>query len=162
MRFQQVGLIVDPEELLLRFGGGNHTGLNYTSRVLGPSPFALPTPASRFKALAAAVGRAPLGGPREAVMGTLISARLASGMLGPTVVTAALRSSRAEGARHWLGTIAIPQVPKVAITRLVELTIAGQPGSVAAALAKVTEVTAQYLDRAARLELDSLAAALRG
>lgn len=95
-------------------------------------------------------------------MGALIAARLAAGMLGPSVVTAALRGSRAEGVRHWLGTIAIPQVPKVAIARLVELTVAGQPGSVATALAKVTEVTAPYLDRAARSELDSLASALRG
>lgn len=95
-------------------------------------------------------------------MGTLLAARLASGMLGPTAVTAAVRGTRAEGVRHWLGTIAIPQVPKVAITKLVELTAAGEPGQVATALAKVTEVTAPYLDRAARSELDSLAAALRG
>ncbi|MDQ8165483.1 MAG: hypothetical protein P3A28_06995 [Gemmatimonadota bacterium] len=136
--------------------------MNYTSRVLGPSPFALPTPVSRFKSLATAVGRAPLGGPREAVMGTLLAARLAAGTLGPNPGATDLRASRAEGVRHWLGTVAIPQVPKAAIARLVELTVDGQPGSVAAALAKVTEVTAPYLDRAARSELESLASALRG
>ncbi len=94
-------------------------------------------------------------------MGALIAARLASGMLGPTSVTPALRGTRAEGVRHWLGTIAIPQVPKVAIARLVELTVDGDLSQVATALAKVTEVTAPYLDRAARSELDSLAIALR-
>jgi hypothetical protein len=95
------------------------------------------------------------------VLGALVAARLASGLLGPSVLGSPLRSIRADAVRHWLGTVAIPQVPKAAIARLIELTVSGERGPVAIALAKVTEVTAPYIDRASRSELEMIVAALR-
>ena len=130
--------------------------------MLGPSPFALVTPAFRFRSLALAAGRAPLGGAREAALAALIAARLAAAMLPPVALSIAARTARADAARGWLGSVALPAVPKLAITRLVEATAAGDRQTVANAVAKVTEVTAPYLDKAARLELEELTAELRG
>ena len=130
--------------------------------MLGPSPYALVTPTFRFKALASAAGRATLGGPRETALAVLIGARLASAVSGPTGLPADLRAARADAARAWLGTIAVPAVTKVAVTRLIESTARNDSAAVAAALLKVTEVTAPYLDRASRSELERLAAALSG
>ena len=130
--------------------------------MLGPSPYALATPAFRFKALALAAGRAPLGGPREAALAALIGARLTAGMIGPGVLAADVRAARAEAARGWLGTIAVPAVTKVAVARLIESTVRNDPAALVAAVAKVTDVTAPYLDRAARSELEQLGVALRG
>ena len=52
--------------------------------------------------------------------------------------------------------MALPGVPKLAVARLVEATVGGTPDTIAAAQAKVTDVTAPYLDRAARSELAAL------
>jgi hypothetical protein len=133
----------------------------YTSGVLGPSPYALPAPGFRFRALAQVAGRAPLGGPRETAIATLVAARLAAATLHAPGISTAQRTARADAARSWIGTVALGPVPKVALTRLVETTAQGDRNAVAAALSKVTDVTAPYLDKAARSELDSLAAALR-
>ena len=130
--------------------------------MLGPPPFALATPAFQFKALALAAGRAPLGGPRETALAALIGARLAAGTIGPGALAADVRAARAEAARGWLGTIAVPSVTKVAVARLIETTARNDLASLAAAVAKVTDVTAPYLDRTARSELERLNAALRG
>jgi hypothetical protein len=129
--------------------------------VLGPSPFALTNSAFSLRAVALAAGRAPLGGPRESVLAALVAARLAVGALPAAKLTPAQRATRADHARTWIGTIALPQVPKVAALRAVELTAKNDLSGLAAALAKVTDVTAPYLDRAARSELESLGAKLR-
>jgi hypothetical protein len=130
--------------------------------VLGPSPYALATPAFRFKALALAAGRASLGGPRETALAVLIGARLAAATTGPGALAVDVRAARAEAARAWLGTIAVPAVTKLAVSRLIEFTARNDPAGLAAAVAKVTDVTAPLLDRAARSELDQLAATLHG
>ena len=129
--------------------------------MLGPSPYALVAPAFRFRNLALAAGRAPLGGARETALAALIAARLAAATLPPVTLSIAARSARATAALGWLGSVAVAAVPKLAITRLVEATAAGDNPTVANAVAKVTEVTAPYLDRAARSELEELAAELR-
>lgn len=130
--------------------------------MLGPSPYALVAPVFRFRSLALAAGRTPLGGAREATLAALIAARLAAALLPPVTLLVAARTARAEAARGWLGSVALPAVPKLAITRLVESTAAGDRATVAIAVAKVTEVTAPYLDRASRSELEELATELRG
>ena len=130
--------------------------------MLGPSPYALASPTFRFKSLALAAGRAPLGGPRETALAVLIGARLAAMTAGPGALPTGIREARADAARAWLGTIAVPLVIKVAVTRLIETTTRNDSGALSAALEKVTEVTAPYLERAARSELDLLASSLRG
>lgn len=111
--------------------------------------------------MAEAAGRAPVGGPREAVLAALLGARLAAAALPSQALTAAQRASRADAARAWLGTVALQPVPKIAATRLLESTAGNDLGAIATALAKVTDVTAPWLDRAARSALDSLVLALR-
>jgi hypothetical protein len=96
------------------------------------------------------------------VLVALVAARVASGALADSNLSPAQRSSRAEQARSWLATVAVPPVPKVAAARVFELSTSADPSALAEALAKVTEVTAPYLDRAARSELDSLTTRLRG
>lgn len=135
----------------------------YNSGVLGPSPYSLPAPAFRFKALTLAAGRAPLGGPREAALAAMVGARLAAGLLGPTSpLPSDARAARADAARAWLGSIAVPPVTKVAVSRLIEATGRNDLSAVAAAMVKVTEVTAPYLERAAHSELEQFCSALRG
>jgi hypothetical protein len=129
--------------------------------VLGPSPYALSVPAFRLRAVAEAAGRAPVGGPREAVMAALLGARLAASALGARPLPAAQRAARSDAARAWLGTVALQPVPKAAALRLLECTSGGDLGAMATALAKVTDVTAPWLDRSARSALDSLVQALR-
>ena len=129
--------------------------------MLGPSPFALAIPTFSLRAVALAAGRAPLGGPRESLLVALVAARLAAGALPEAKLSPAQRESRADQARLWIGTIAVPQVPKVAAARVIELSAKGDREGLAEALAKVTDVTAPYLDRGARSELDSLSAKLR-
>lgn len=129
--------------------------------MLGPPPFALSAPAFRLKALALMAGRAPLGGGRETALAVLVGARLAAGMLGAAALAADVRGARADAARNWLASIAVPPVTKVAVSRLIDATVRDDSGAAAAAIAKVAEVTAPYLDRAAQSELERLATALR-
>jgi hypothetical protein len=56
----------------------------------------------------------------------------------------------------------VPAVAKVAVARLIETSARNDPAALVAALIKVTDVTAPYLDRAARSELEQLVVALRG
>jgi hypothetical protein len=128
--------------------------------MLGPSPYALATPEFRFRALAAMAGRAAVGGPREAALVALLAARLAAGARPGGSLTQPQRARRAEAARSWIGTLALTPVLRAAIARLLDASVGDDPRAVAAALAKVTDVTAQWLDRPARSELDALAAEL--
>ncbi|MEA3246571.1 MAG: hypothetical protein U9Q74_10490, partial [Gemmatimonadota bacterium] len=128
--------------------------------MLGPSPYALATPAFRFQALAATVGRAAMGGPREAALVALLAARMAAGAAPAGGLSPAQRARRAEAARGWVGTMALSPVLRAAIGRLLEASAGSDPSAVAGALCKVTDVTAQWLDRPARSELEALAAKL--
>jgi hypothetical protein len=94
-------------------------------------------------------------------MAALLGARLAAALLPPAPLTPTQRARRAEAGRSWLGTAAVHPVPKAAVTRLLEATGAGDVAAVATALAKVTDVTAPWLDRPARSELEQLVRDLR-
>ena len=87
--------------------------------------------------------------------------RLAAGTTGPGALAMDIRAARADAARGWLGTIAVPAVTKVAVSRLIETPARNDPAALAAAVSKVTDVTAPFLDGAARSELEQLAASLR-
>jgi hypothetical protein len=94
-------------------------------------------------------------------MATLVAARMAVTSTGPSAVPAALRGDRATAARHWLGALTLGAPVRAAVAQLLESTVGGDPTILAAALAKVTDVTAPYLDRKARSELDQLMRALK-
>jgi hypothetical protein len=124
--------------------------------VIAPPPYALAGIEFPFRALAALAGRAPLGGAREAALAALLGARLVEAMLPPTSLPTGARKARADGARLWLTSVALTAPVRQAVSRLVEASAGDDPRQAAHALTRVTEVTAQHLDRGARLELDRL------
>ncbi len=132
--------------------------------MLGPSPYALIAPAFAFRALAALASRAALGGPRETALATLVAARLAAGAAPPGNLTLAppVRAARADAARVWLTSVALPAPVRTAIAKLVDATAGNDDRTIVSTLAKVTDVTAPVLNRAARSELDRLASRFGG
>ena len=121
----------------------------------GP-PYALAAPTFGFPALAAAAGRAQLGGERESALACLMSARLAAATVGPAPLGLEARAARAAAARGWLAALALPAPVRAAAGRLIEATAGDSHALVAEMMAGVTAVTAPYLDGAARLELEGL------
>lgn len=119
---------------------------------LAPTPF-------RFAALAALAGRAPLGGRREVALATYLAARLADDVLDENGLSASTRADRAGSARSWLSTVALPAPVRQPLARLIDSS-AGGAGGASQALRAVIAVTADFLDRAARLELEHLAETL--
>ena len=127
------------------------------------APYALEPNVFPFPGIALLAGRAPLGGPREIALACFLVARLAgdatrqSGQLSSDQMT-----SRAQAARHWLGSAALPSPVRTALIRLVEATCRADKNALKAALDVVMTVTANHLDSAARLELSRLAQAVAG
>jgi hypothetical protein len=119
---------------------------------LAPTPF-------RFPALAALAGRAPLGGRREVALATYLAARLADDVLPENGLAVAVRAERALTARNWLSTVALPTPIRQPLARLIDASAADAPGA-GQALRAVIAVTAEFLDRAARLEVEKLAETL--
>lgn len=122
-------------------------------------PYALSPTSFRFVALAVLAGRAPLGGHREVALATYLAARLADDTRSDRNLAPATRAERAGHARTWLSTLALPNAVRPALQKLLEAT-AGPPAAAIPALRAVITVTADFLDPAARLELDQLASAL--
>jgi hypothetical protein len=119
---------------------------------LAPTPF-------RFAALAALAGRAPLGGRREVALATYLAARLVDDVRDENGLAAPMRIERAGNARSWLSTVALPAPIRQPLARLIDSS-GGGPGAASQALRAVIAVTAEFLDRAARLELEKLAETL--
>lgn len=101
-----------------------------------------------------------MGGARESALAILMAARLADGSAAPTVLPAGARRVRADAARIWLSALALPAPVRASVLKLIDTSATDDRHAVAAAVTKVTEVTATYLDRQARLELARLAARL--
>ena len=121
---------------------------------LEPTSFPLPL-------LAASLGRAPLGGPREVALACFLVGRLVhSAAYSSDLLSADQRRTRALGAKHWLASAALPGGIRTALVRLAEATISMDSNAVRAALESVMTVTANQLDSAARLELGRLAQAV--
>jgi hypothetical protein len=125
-------------------------------------PYALAEPVFPLRALALSAARAPLGGAREALTAALVAARLAASAHGPAAIPPPLRTERATAARHWIGALTLTAPVRSAVTQLLDASATGDPAILAAALAKVTDVTAPHLDRKARSELDHLARTIGG
>lgn len=121
--------------------------------------YVLATPSFRFRALASLAGRAALGGPREVVLATYVTARLAHDCLPSLMLSPAVRVARAGSARTWMSSLSLPAPIRSALSRLAEAT-ENELGSVSAALRVVITETSTYLDVAARAELERLASLL--
>jgi hypothetical protein len=122
----------------------------------GAAPYALSSPAFRFRALASLAGRAPLGGAREVALAAYLVARLVDDCLPEKVLPLTSRVERSAAAKGWLASMALPGPVRGTLTKLVEAT-AGDLSDVSPTLATVIAVTTAFLDIAARTELDRLA-----
>lgn len=125
-------------------------------------PYAVAPPSFPFPILAARAGEAPLGGPREAVMACFVAMRLVRDALetGGHAVPPSLRVARARGARAWLAALAVPAAVRGPVGKLIDATVADDPGAIRTPLAAVMNVTAAYLDAGSRSELARFAQAL--
>src|SRR4051812_32103985 len=124
-------------------------------------PYALSLTSFRFPGLAALAGRAPLGGQREVALAIYLAARMAQDALPDRGVSDAARGERAASAKSWLSTLALPATVRPALLKAIEAS-AGAAAGAGSAVRDVISVTANFLDSAARLELDQLAGALAG
>ena len=128
--------------------------------VPGSTPYALSPTVFPFRSLTLLAGRAPLGGPRETALATLVAVRLAATATGTERLDLPLRVARADAARHWMGSVTLAAPVRNALLKLVASTTADDAAAIHGALARVTDITANALDRAARSELDRLLARL--
>lgn len=122
-------------------------------------PYGLSLTTFRFAALAALAGRAPIGGQREVALATYLAARLADDTRPARSLSALTRAERADSARHWLSTLALPNAIRPALVSLVDSS-ATDAAAAARALRAVIGVTASLLDPGAHSELERLAATL--
>jgi len=118
-------------------------------------PYALASPAFRFRALASLAGRSPLGGPREVTLATYLVARLVDDCRSEKALPSTAREERAAGARAWLANVALPAAVRAALSRLAAAT-AGEPSGIAGALTSVISAVDAYLDAPSRAELARL------
>ena len=126
-------------------------------------PYALPTPAFRFRQLASLAGRAPIGGAREVALACFVAARLISDCCDPALdLDEASRAARCVGAKAWLATIAIPSPVRTPVQRCAEASSLADPAAMAPLVAGLAKAAASFLDAAARGELEALATRLCG
>jgi hypothetical protein len=122
------------------------------------APYALEPTTFPFPALAAMAGRAALGGPREVALACLVVARLVLDSESAVLaLTPEQKRARALGAKHWLGSAAIPNPVRAALIRLAETSAGEDREALRTAHESVMTVTANQLDSGARLELGRLA-----
>jgi hypothetical protein len=123
-------------------------------------PYALAAPEFRFRALAALAGRAPLGGARELMLGTLLGARLAEGVVGDHPLPAPLRRARATAAKTWLSALALPASTRSTLARLAEATGGDDLTALKDAWEGAAALVVATLDASSRAELRRVSNAL--
>ena len=116
-------------------------------------PYALTPPRFRFRALAALIGRSPLGGEREVALATLLAARLVVGALPPLPLPQGVRITRANGARAWFAALALPTQFRQSLARLLDATTSVDRDGLEGALRALIEASSPPLDAAAIGEL---------
>jgi hypothetical protein len=109
-----------------------------------------------FRALTALAGRAQIGGVREVALATLVAARLALAAVSPNRLPLKAREARANGARNWLLSIALPQNARVVYLKVLEASGTDDIEYLGQSFAQVIEIADPHLDPAARLELGRL------
>jgi hypothetical protein len=123
-------------------------------------PYALSSLEYRFPALTASAGRAALGGERELALACLMVARVASGALHRDPLPAAVRRGRANAARIWLSSLALPTTVRDACTKALEASTGDATETLRSSLARVAEIATPRLDGRAVAELRRLARGL--
>jgi hypothetical protein len=121
--------------------------------------YALAPLAFPYRQLAALAGRAPIGGAREVALACFLAARLAGDRLAGPLPDGS-RATRGAGAKGWLSTLAIPTPVRTPLARCLELSASGTLAELGAAIAALALASAEFLEPAARAELDTLATLL--
>ena len=127
---------------------------------VAPPPYSLEPVTFPLPALADAAAAAPLGGDREMALGSFLVARLMLATMPPTQLPTLERATRAERARHWLSTLAMPQPARMALLRAADASVAGGRDA-AAALRELAQMLMGHLAPPALQELVALGDHLR-
>jgi hypothetical protein len=129
--------------------------------VIGQLPrYSLEEPVFPFPALAAAAGRATLGGPREVTLVCLMAARLAAALVDTFEIAPEQHRERAERARQWSATLVVPGDVRAMLMRVIELAGRSDRAAAAAALDDLSAAASAQLDESSRAELRSVATKL--
>ncbi len=123
------------------------------------APYSVAPTAFRFPSLATLAGRSPIGGQREIVLGTYVTARLADDTQPSRELSVEVRTERARNARSWLSMTALPSPVRDALLAVVDAT-ANDSVSTMGALSAAFDVVAPSLDAASRAEVTRLIRAL--
>ncbi|MGK2963228.1 MAG: hypothetical protein ACSLFK_13980 [Gemmatimonadaceae bacterium] len=125
-------------------------------------PYALATPAFRFRALASHAGRAVLGGDREIALACLAVARLAAGLLPPVMLAPGDAATRANATRHWLASLTMAASSRAAAAATIDAVSRGNRRGAAESLRVLRDVAGPQLDSPSVAEIDDLANELQG
>lgn len=128
---------------------------------LASPPYALAPVQFQFPVLASLAAHAPVGGPREAVLGCITLARLATALLPPVELSGELRRERAEGARIWLTSLPLEQTLRTLLLRAINSSASAARREMAAEIDLVSERLEQITDSRSSVELQRLAGELR-
>ncbi|MEO6528339.1 MAG: hypothetical protein ABIP93_17090 [Gemmatimonadaceae bacterium] len=124
-------------------------------------PYALVTPAFRFRHLAALAGRAPIGGAREVALACFVAARLISDCCDPSMeLNGDARAARCAGAKAWLATLAIPAPVRAPVSRCADASALPDSAGMDVLVTGLAKAAESFLDPAARAELEALAVRL--
>ncbi|MBC7896757.1 MAG: hypothetical protein H7066_15170 [Cytophagaceae bacterium] len=122
-------------------------------------PYALTPPTFRFRALVALAERLPLGGDRELVLATFVTARV---LWDWSVLSESTDASQARsaGTRHWVQSLTLPPQSRIVFQQLIDaMTRSDRPG-VIAAWERTLSLAARAMNGAARPDLKALAGRL--
>ena len=131
-------------------------------RVIGQlPPYALARSTFPFPALAAQVGRASLGGPREAVLATLTVARLCRALLPPYDISFDDAAARSANMKNWLCGLTLGGGLKNVLSGIIDAAGKIDRAAAAAALQTLAHHPSAALDQASRDEIEVLAQSMR-
>lgn len=128
--------------------------------MIGLPPYALAPLTFRFRALVALAERLPVGGEREVVLATFVTARLLWDWTDGSGLPAAGLSARAQGARQWLQSLSLPSPVRGMFQSVTEAMSAGNRAAAATAWERALAHTSKAVDGAARGDFRELAARL--
>jgi hypothetical protein len=130
--------------------------------VLALPPYALVPPAFRFRPLVALAERLPLGGDRETVLATFVTARVLWDWKGVDALETPFTGPRAQAVRQWLQGLSLPQSTRAVFQQLTDAVVRDDVASAIVAWERVLAAAARLIDGAARAEFNALSARLRG
>lgn len=127
--------------------------------VIALPPYALTPPTFRFRALVALAERLPLGGDRELVLATFVSARLLWDWSVADAVTPASQA-RAMGARQWLQSMSLSAATRGVFQQLADAAGHGDRPGTLAAWERIMGLASRAIEGVSRADFKLLSARL--